>query len=119
GAIIKIRSPITTKRALIDIGSAGPLSGFVMALIATTWGITHSTVVPRPEGEFMAFGSSLLFEMLTRVIHGPMPEGFDLLLNPVAFAGWIGLFITSINLLPVGQLDGGHIVYAFAGEAHR
>lgn len=120
GAVIKMKSPITTKRALVDIGAGGPLTGFVSALGVTSLGLYLSKVIPMPAaGGGLGLGSSLIFEFLAYIIKGPIPRGYDLYLHTVGFAGWIGLFITSINLLPIGQLDGGHIVYALFGPRHR
>ncbi len=120
GAVIKLKSPITTKGALVDIGAAGPLSGFVVAVIVTAIGLGYSTVIPAPHAEdTLALGNSLIFQFLTYVIAGAVPEGMEIMLHPVAFAGWIGFFVTAMNLLPIGQLDGGHIVYAVIGPRHR
>lgn len=120
GAVIRIKSPITTKDALVDIGAAGPLSGFVVALVVTSFGLAYSSVVPmlHPSSN-LGLGSSLIFQILSYVILGPTPEGHDVLLHPVAFAGWIGFFVTAMNLLPMGQLDGGHIIYALLGQGHK
>ena len=90
GAVIKMRSPIATKRALVDIGAAGPLTGFVAALIITIVGLTMSKVMPAPEEPALGLGSSLIFELLGRIVVGELPDGYELYLHPVAFAGWIG-----------------------------
>jgi membrane-associated protease RseP (regulator of RpoE activity) len=120
GAVIKIKSPITTKDALIDIGSAGPLSGFVAAFVVTIIGLAYSSVIPAPKlGNSLGLGTSLIFQFLSFITIGPVKDGFELMLHPVAFAGWIGFFVTAMNLLPIGQLDGGHIVYAVIGAKHR
>ncbi len=122
GAVIKMKSPITTKRALVDIGAAGPLAGFITAVVITIWGLKLSPLIEAPQGDdAIGLGSSLIFSLLFHLTVGTVPEGQDLFiqLHPMAFAGWIGLFITSINLLPIGQLDGGHIVYAIFGPYHR
>lgn len=120
GAVIRIKSPITTKNALVDIGSAGPLSGFAVALGVTFWGLKLSAVLPKNvSGEALGLGSSLIFHLLSYLTVGAVPEGFDVYLHPVAFAGWIGMFVTAMNLLPIGQLDGGHMVYALIGPRHR
>ncbi|MEE9615314.1 MAG: site-2 protease family protein [Thermodesulfobacteriota bacterium] len=119
GAVIKMRSPITTRSALVDIGAAGPLAGFVVAVVVVVVGLGLSEVAPSPPpGEAMNLGSSIMFALLSELAIGPVPEGHDVFLHSVAFAGWIGLFITAMNLFPVGQLDGGHIVYAVIGERH-
>ena len=120
GAIIRIKSPITLKNSLVDIGAAGPLSGFIVTVLVTVWGLKLSTVVPELHATgAMGLGSSLAFMGLSYLVVGPLPDAFDLLLHPVAFAGWIGMFVTAMNLLPIGQLDGGHIVYALLGRRHR
>ncbi|MBI5562390.1 MAG: site-2 protease family protein [Deltaproteobacteria bacterium] len=120
GAVIRIKSPITTRSALVDIGVSGPLCGFVMAFFVLAYGLTLSTVVPyAPTGEALAFGAPLLYKMLANLIIGTVPEGHEVLLHPAAFAGWIGMFVTAMNLLPMGQLDGGHVVYALIGRRHR
>jgi membrane-associated protease RseP (regulator of RpoE activity) len=118
GAFIRIRSRFPDRRALFDIGAAGPWAGFVVALIATAVGLRLSTVLPaRPDGQALELGDSLLTAFLTRVLLHADPS--TVMLHPVAFAGWFGLFVTSINLLPVGQLDGGHVLYAASGRATR
>jgi len=120
GAFIKMKSPIFTRKALIDIGSAGPIVGFILSLIACIIGIKMSKVIPLTgnEGDALMLGDSILFFVLVKLILGNIPQGHDVLLHSVAFAGWIGLFVTSMNLLPVGQLDGGHIAYALFGNLH-
>lgn len=120
GAVIKTQSPIMNKKALLDIGAAGPLAGFVASAIATTIGLSLSKVIAIPKTEGMlGLGSSIIFHIFSYLVIGPVPDGHDILLNPIAFAGWIGFFITSLNLLPIGQLDGGHIVYAVWSKAHK
>ena len=119
GAFIKMRSPIVTRKALIDIGASGPITGFILSIIASVVGLKLSTVVSVTETRgALGLGDSLLFSLLSRLILGITPDGHDILLHPVAFAGWIGLFVTSLNLIPIGQLDGGHIAYAFLGSRH-
>jgi len=115
GAFIKMRSPVVDRRALFDVGVAGPLAGLALAVPALILGLLLSEVVP--EGKFgIALGSPLLFSLIMWLTLGPIPEGYDVVLHPVAFAGWIGFFVTALNLLPVGQLDGGHISYALLGR---
>lgn len=119
GAFIKMKSPIVTRKALIDIGASGPIAGFILSVIASIIGLNYSTLVPAAVAKgALNLGDSLLFSLLSRLILGSPPDSYDILLHPVAFAGWIGLFVTSLNLIPVGQLDGGHIAYAFLGERH-
>jgi len=119
GAFIKMKSPILTRKALVDIGATGPLVGFILSVIACIIGLKMSTVVPlTKEEDFFMLGDSILFSLFVKIILGDIPSQYDVLLSPVAFAGWIGLFVTSMNLLPVGQLDGGHIAYALFGRIH-
>ncbi len=119
GAVIKMKSPITTKNALMDIGASGPIAGFVVSLVAAIIGLHFSEVVEMTMSEgSMIFGDSLVFIGLTKVIIGTIPENYDVLLHPIGVAGWIGFFVTALNLLPVGQLDGGHIAYALLGKRH-
>ena len=119
GAFIKMKSPILGKKALIDIGASGPIAGFIVSILFTVIGLELSQVVPAGEGEGIGLGASLIFHILASTVLGEMPDGIDVVLHPVAFAGWIGLFVTSLNLLPIGQLDGGHIAYAIFGRRHR
>ena len=119
GAIIKMKPPIPDRRSLIDIGASGPIGGFIIAVIATIIGLKWSEIKPSGEiQEGIVFGSSILFSFISEIVLNVDPEKFDVILHPVAFAGWIGLLVTSLNLLPIGQLDGGHIVYALFGEKH-
>ena len=118
GAFIKMRSPVLDRKALLDVGAAGPITGFIVALPFLIIGLMLSevkTIATAPEGGLF-IGSSLLLSFLTRIIFGDLPDTQQIFLHPVAFAGWIGLLVTSLNLLPVGQLDGGHIAYAVFGE---
>lgn len=120
GAIIKMKPPIPHRRSLIDIGASGPIGGFIVAVIAAIVGLHLSELKPAGEiQEGISFGSSLLFTFLTKATLNVDPEKYDIILHPVAFAGWIGLLVTSLNLLPIGQLDGGHITYALFGEKHE
>lgn len=120
GAFIKMKSPIITRKALIDIGASGPIAGFIVSVIASIIGLNMSQVVVLPHGEgVLTLGDSLLFSFLSKVVIGSVTDGQDILLHPVAFAGWIGLFVTSLNLIPIGQLDGGHIAFAIMGEKHQ
>ena len=121
GAVIKIRSPIPNNSALLDIGAAGPLAGLVIALAACIIGLPQSTLVQDQYFHWdpIQLGAPLIFTGLsTLFLPGVNPEQV-VLLSPVAFAGWVGLFITAFNLFPVGQLDGGHIVYALFRRWHR
>ena len=118
GAVIKIKTPIQNRNALLDIGIAGPAASFIVSIIAVVAGLSASRVVCSvPEGS-MNLGNSVIFAVLSRMVKGEIPAGHDIMLNPVAFAGWIGFFITAMNLIPAAQLDGGHISYALLGKRH-
>lgn len=119
GAFIKMKPPIVTRKALIDIGASGPIVGFIISVIVSIVGLSLSKVVAIRETEgALRLGDSLLFSFLSNISLNYQTGSQDILLHPVAFAGWIGLFVTSLNLIPVGQLDGGHIAYALLGEKH-
>ncbi|MBU0498331.1 MAG: site-2 protease family protein [Candidatus Thermoplasmatota archaeon] len=120
GALISSRDPMPNKKALFDVGIAGPLAGFIVAVPVTVIGIATSNIVSLSEisaGEPI-LGTSLLFLLISEVVL-KVPVGFGIDLSLLAFAGWVGLLITSINLLPAGQLDGGHIFRAFLGEKQK
>jgi Zn-dependent protease len=119
GAIISMRSPTRDRNSLFDIAVAGPLAGLVVALPALWIGLRWSQVGMVPDGGSVAFGDSLLTSLLTYLRFGPIPEGQDVFIHPVALAAWVGLFVTALNLFPVGQLDGGRIAYALFGARHR
>lgn len=120
GAFIKMKSPISNRRVLLEIGAAGPIAGFVVCIPALIIGLTLSEV-REPQFQFIefSFGSSIILSLLTNLVLGATPENADIILHPIAFAGWIGLFITALNLLPIGQLDGGHIIYALFKNNHQ
>jgi membrane-associated protease RseP (regulator of RpoE activity) len=117
GAVIVQRAPFEERRSLFDIGVAGPLAGLVVALPLLVYGLATSTVGPIPPGSLME-GNSILYLAIKYLIFGRILPGggLDVSLNPIAWAAWGGLLITSLNLLPVGQLDGGHILYALLGR---
>jgi membrane-associated protease RseP (regulator of RpoE activity) len=114
GAVIRVRSRFPHRAALFDVGAAGPWAGFVVAVPILIAGLSWSRVEPLPDGAGILFGDSILTGALTRWITGGDPA--SVLVHPVALAAWFGLFITSLNLIPVGQLDGGHILYAALGR---
>ncbi len=118
GAFIRIRSPIYWRRALFDVGFAGPVAGFVFLLPVAVYGIASSRIVPElaARGD-LTFGTPALFWLLERLLL-PGARVADISLHPAARAAWVGAFATALNLLPVGQLDGGHILYALAGDRH-
>jgi len=119
GAIIRMRSPARDKNSLFDIAAAGPLAGLVVALPALWIGLGWSKVGAVPSGGSVTFGDSLLMRFMTWLAFGSLPPGHDVFVHPVALAGWVGLFVTALNLFPVGQLDGGRIAYALFGARHR
>lgn len=116
GAFIKLKSPVIDRRSLFDIGIAGPIAGLLLAIPVLMIGLTLSEIVPTRGHMGISLGSPLLFTVVQEMTLGTIPEGMDVLLHPVAFAGWIGFFVTALNLLPLGQLDGGHIAYALLGR---
>jgi membrane-associated protease RseP (regulator of RpoE activity) len=121
GAVIKMKSRILDRRALIDIGASGPLVGFVLAVIACAVGLSLSeaaAIKPLESGETVLGGSILYVFLMKLFVHADLATQ-TVKLHPVAVAGWVGLFVTSINLMPVGQLDGGHIAYAFFARHHK
>lgn len=121
GAVIRIRSPFLNRRQLFDVGIAGPLAGFVFIIPALIYGLMHSRdfVFTEPIHHTLEFGEPLLFRLATAWFY-TAGDGTAISLHPVGFAAWFGMLATSINLLPIGQLDGGHIVYSlFGARAHR
>lgn len=158
GAVIRIRSRIPTRNALVDIGAAGPLAGLLVALPILLWGLAHSPLVdapplenvfpgngslwnlghalwqwareklslvpPEPEGpqlvhQAIVFSDSLLMRALKWLVLGPLPAGKDIQEHPTVIAGWFGLLVTMLNLMPVGQFDGGHLAFALWGRHAR
>ncbi len=116
GAFIRIREPIPQKHMLFDIGIAGPIAGFVVAVPALFIGIAMSNVVKLPANFVgLELGEPLLFKFASWMFWGSPPDGYSLNLHPVAFAAWFGLLATALNLFPIGQLDGGHISYSVLG----
>jgi membrane-associated protease RseP (regulator of RpoE activity) len=120
GAVIRIKSPIPNRRALVMMGAAGPLCGMAVALPISIVGLKLSKVASMQEiqGGLM-IGSSVVFAVLEKTMFRGMGETQGILLHPMAFAGWLGMFVTGLNLLPIGQLDGGHIAYSILGRSHR
>jgi Zn-dependent protease len=115
GAVIRMRGIIPTRRALLDIGAAGPLAGLAFAIPLYAWGVAHSHPMPAAPESVTELGESLIIKGLDRLFAPPVPDGQVLFYSPVAFGAWGGFFVTMINLLPVGQLDGGHVAYALFG----
>jgi membrane-associated protease RseP (regulator of RpoE activity) len=119
GAFIRIRSPIINRKALFDVGLAGPVVGFLFAVPALAVAVAMSKVVPGAQSQgWLIFGNPPLVKLFEAVLRPNVRPG-DLLLNPVGRAAWVGLFVTALNLLPASQLDGGHVVYALVPEKHR
>jgi membrane-associated protease RseP (regulator of RpoE activity) len=116
GAVIRMRSAIPTRRALLDIGAAGPLAGLTLAIPLYAWGVAHSQLVDVVGStDSIQLGNSLLLRLLDHFFAVPVPDGMDISLSPVAFAAWAGMFVTMINLIPAGQLDAGHVAFALFG----
>jgi membrane-associated protease RseP (regulator of RpoE activity) len=140
GAVIRIRSLMPSRKAVLDIGVAGPLAGFVVAVPLLVWGYAHSPVasdqiaaapvpsvlnyvrhwlgqVPAPtDGVSLTFGRSLVTLAALKLTHPALPAGADVTEHPVAIAAWFGMLVTTLNLIPIGQLDGGHVLYALMGR---
>ena len=118
GAVIAMKSAIPNRRALFDIGVAGPIAGLIFAFPAITIGLHYSTIIDLKTftEPSITMGEPLVFQLIRYIVIGPLPDGMDVLVHPLAFAGWVGLFVTALNLLPIGQLDGGHIAYALFGK---
>jgi membrane-associated protease RseP (regulator of RpoE activity) len=123
GAFIRIKAPIRSKRQLFDVGIAGPIAGFVALVPFLLYGIARSRPAPMSSAahgmDLLLPGRCLAIELATRIFHGPLAPGTILDLHPTALAAWLGLFATALNLLPLGQLDGGHILYAATGRLQR
>lgn len=116
GAVIVMPGRIRTSRALLDIGAAGPLAGIVVAVPTMVIGLSRSPIIQRSATGFDQEGQSLLYLLLKWLVVGPLRPDQDVLLHPTAFAAWFGFLITFLNLIPVGQLDGGHVAYALLGS---
>jgi membrane-associated protease RseP (regulator of RpoE activity) len=139
GAVIRIRSRIPTRNALVDIGAAGPLAGFLVAIPVLVWGYAHAQLIdvpvvastfppaesalgalrlllgPTPHVLAQSFGDNLLTLLIQQLVVGALPPGKDVLANPFIVAGWFGCIVTTLNLFPIGQLDGGHLAFANLG----
>ena len=119
GAVIRMREPVRSSSALVEIGAAGPLAGLLVAIPCLCWGLYVSEVRPIVPGGMLE-GNSLAYLSLKYLVKGEILPGHgrDVFLDPMAFAAWVGLLVTMINLIPIGQLDGGHIAYGYFGERH-
>lgn len=121
GAVIKMRRPIGNRNHLADVGAAGPLAGLAVAIPLLVIGLSMSEISTSPTGGVIE-GNSLAYIALKYAVTGrylPAADGTDVLLHPMAFAAWVGLLITMINLIPIGQLDGGHVARAYLGNRHE
>lgn len=118
GAVIKIKSNVPDRRALLDIGATGPIVGFIVSVPVLMVGLRLSEATQDVSGG-MTFGTSLMLEFMARTFFPSVPEGHVINLHPVALAGWLGLLVTMMNLLPMGSMDGGHITYALFGKWHH
>jgi hypothetical protein len=121
GAVIRLKGPVSNKRALLDVGASGPLAGFIVAVPIFLYGLYTSELGALPVGEFQYEGNSLMYILAKLIVFQRyLPaDGVDVYLNQVAWAAWVGLLVTGLNLIPVGQLDGGHVSYALFGEKAR
>ena len=120
GAVIRLRGPARDRRALFDMAVAGPLAGLVLAVPILAYGFSRAVLVPKRLAEGgLDLGESLLLRLVQWVVLGPVPDSHVVALDSVGVAAWFGLFVTALNLIPAGQLDGGHIVYALFGPRHR
>ena len=122
GAVIRMKSSLPNRKALVDVGSSGPIAGFIVAVIASAVGLSLSEIsmVSGPElGDSLLLGESLIFKFISYLVLRDLPADAVIHLHPVAFAGWVGLFVTALNLIPIGQLDGGHILFAFSPRVHE
>jgi membrane-associated protease RseP (regulator of RpoE activity) len=121
GAVIRMESTVSSRKALFDTGVAGPFTSLLLSIPAIVIGLRLSEVIPTSqikEGA-LRLADPLLFSFIQRLVMGEVQEGYDILIHPIGYAGWVGLFVTALNLLPVGQLDGGHIAYALFGRKSR
>jgi membrane-associated protease RseP (regulator of RpoE activity) len=120
GAVIRMRKPISDRNALFDVGAAGPVAGLAIAIPLLVVGLSLSSIGPTKPDD-MIEGNSILYALLKYAVFGRwLPSGgVDVQLHPMAFAGWVGLLITMINLMPIGQLDGGHVARAALGQSHE
>lgn len=121
GAVIRLRGPVRDRRSLFDMAVAGPLAGLVVAIPIYAVGLQLSSIVripPQAEGLYIEFGDALLTKLIGWLVLGALPPGHDVQLHPVGVAAWFGFLVTVLNLIPAGQLDGGHMVYALFGRRH-
>src|SRR5437016_2992037 len=120
GAFIKIKSPIQHRAALLEVGIAGPIVGFVLAIPTLIIALAKSGyIAPDPSGSGIGLGEPLIFKAMELIMGKTPPPGMEINLHPIGIAAWFGFFATALNLLPAGQLDGGHVSYALFGRIHK
>jgi Zn-dependent protease len=121
GAVIVQGAGVADRKQMFDIAISGPLAGLVLAIPITYFGLDQAKVaVIPPNAASMIYGDPLILQWMIKYIHGPLADNETIMLNPMLFAGWVGIFITALNLIPIGQLDGGHILYMLIGRrAHK
>ena len=121
GAVIRMEGTVPSRRALFDTGIAGPLTSFFLSVPAAVIGLKLSKLIPASQiqGEMIRLADPLLFSLIQFLFMRNVPSHYEVVLHPIAYAGWVGLFVTALNLLPIGQLDGGHIAYALFGRNSR
>jgi membrane-associated protease RseP (regulator of RpoE activity) len=121
GAVIRMESTVSTRKALFDTGVAGPLTSLCLSIPAIVIGLRLSELIPASQVRegVLRLADPPLFSLIQRLVLGEISEKYEILLHPIGFAGWVGLFVTALNLLPIGQLDGGHIAYALFGRKSR
>lgn len=121
GAVIRMEGHLSSRKAIFDTGVAGPLTSLILSIPAIAIGLKFSTLIPASqikEGT-LRLADPFLFSLIQQLVLGDVPENVDVMLHPIGYAGWVGLFVTALNLFPVGQLDGGHIAYALFGRKSR
>ncbi|MDP1798555.1 MAG: site-2 protease family protein, partial [Planctomycetaceae bacterium] len=117
GAVIVQAGGFANRRALFDIAVSGPIAGIIIAIPVAWYGVQQSEVhVFEPDAASIRFGDPLILKAMVYLTHGPLAENQDVVLNPLLFAGWVGIFLTGLNLMPIGQLDGGHVLYTLLGK---
>jgi membrane-associated protease RseP (regulator of RpoE activity) len=121
GAVIRMEGTVPSRKALFDTGIAGPLTSFFLSVPAAVIGLKLSKLIPASQikGEMIRLADPLLFSLIQFLFMRDVPSHYEVVLHPIAYAGWVGLFVTALNLLPIGQLDGGHIAYALFGRNSR
>jgi membrane-associated protease RseP (regulator of RpoE activity) len=119
GAFIKIKSPIQHRAALLEVGIAGPIVGFVLAIPTLIIALAKSGFIAQSPSGGLELGEPLIFKLMELAMGKLPPPGMTINLHPIGIAAWFGFYATALNLLPVGQLDGGHVSYALFGRIHQ